>query len=99
MKLKQRLLKHRPNEADKFFDLVRAEVHRAEKKFPTWPEDNIHSVAIMMEEAGEAIQASVQQEYESGSQGALDGELIQTAAMCFRAWLNNHYTIERKDVE
>jgi hypothetical protein len=60
----------------------------AERKHPSWPDDPIHQVAIMVEEAGEAMQAALQMVYENGSVEALKKELIQTGAMVVRCLEN-----------
>jgi hypothetical protein len=64
------------------------ELKRAEERFPEFPTDIIHMVAIMAEESGEATRASLQHVYENGSLDDLKEELIQTAAMCFRCLKN-----------
>ena len=67
-------------------DEVLYELDRAKKKWPQYPSDIIHAVAIMNEEAGEAIQAALDYTYdESNAKCRVRDELIQTAAMCFRA--------------
>lgn len=71
-----------------FYNLLTKEIQRAERKFPTWPIDIIHGVAIMMEEAGEATQKSVQHVYESIPLEDLEKELIHTAAMAMRMWIS-----------
>ena len=43
-------------------DIV-AELRRAEAKYPAWPADLIHQVAIMQEESGEAIRAALNHAY------------------------------------
>ena len=63
---------------------VLAELGRATKKFPSFPCDPVHSVAVMAEESGEATQASLQWFYEGGNKEKLRGELVQTMAMCIR---------------
>lgn len=58
----------------------------AVRRYPddTWPTDVVRMVAIMAEEAGEAIQAANDVVYKGKSVGLLRNELMQTAAMCFR---------------
>ena len=67
---------------------VESELLRARLKFPLWPEDIIHAVSIMNEEAGETIQAALDLTYDNGSIDNVKAELIQTAAMCFRVLEN-----------
>lgn len=63
---------------------VMAELHRAEKKFPTWPDNIIEQAAIVSEESGELIRAALQVKYEGGNIEDCRKEAIQTAAMCIR---------------
>ena len=67
---------------------IMLELEKAKTKFPLWPVDVIHAVSVMNEEAGESIQAALQLSYEGGSIDNVKAELIQTAAMCFRALEN-----------
>ena len=64
------------------------EYTKATIKFPTFPTDIIHAVAIVNEESGEAIRAALQYKYENGTLEAIEKELIQTAAMCLRCLYN-----------
>ena len=68
-------------------DIV-AELRQAEAKYPEWPTDLIHQVAIMQEESGEAIRAALNHVYHGEPLQELRGELIQTAAMCLRCLKN-----------
>ena len=61
------------------------ELDRAETKFPAWQADIVHQIAIVAEEAGEALQAANNCRWHGGSKEAVRGELIQTGAMVFRA--------------
>lgn len=61
------------------------ELERAKKKYPEFPTGIVRQVAIMAEEAGEAIREANNIEYgQNGDLDALRTELIQTAAMCLR---------------
>ena len=67
---------------------VCAELLRAETKYPAWPTDLIHQVAIMQEESGEAIRAALNNVYHGEPLADVRGELVQTAAMCLRCLKN-----------
>jgi hypothetical protein len=75
-------------------DLVFAELKAAEAKHPTWPDDPIYGAAIVAEEAGELIQASIDWTYKKNEDGTVKNnsqmikEAIQTAAMGIRFLLN-----------
>jgi NTP pyrophosphatase (non-canonical NTP hydrolase) len=78
-----------PKKMEEIIDLLFTELKAAEEKHPGWPQDVIHGAAIMMEEAGESIQAAYDLVYsEEGSVEHLRKELAQTGAMCIRALLN-----------
>ncbi len=66
--------------------LVLDEVERATRKFPTWPTDPLHAVAVLGEEFGELTKAVLQTSYEPHKvkEGELRTEAIQTAAMALR---------------
>ncbi len=66
--------------------LVLTELARAEYIHPDWPNDLIHQVSIMSEEAGEAVREANRLviDHETDSLDDLKAELIQTAAMCLR---------------
>lgn len=68
------------------WQLVMDEVARATLKFPTWPTDPLHAVAILGEEFGELTKAVLQTTYEPHKMhdGELRAEAIQTAAMALR---------------
>lgn len=71
-------------------ELVKVELMQARKKFPEWPhDDNIHAVAIVCEESGEAIRAALLHKYEYGEEEAIIREIIQTACVCIR-FLTGH---------
>lgn len=65
---------------------ITAEVEKATAKFPTWPTDPLHALAVLGEEFGELTKAVVQQTYEphKNAPGELRKEAIQTAAMALR---------------
>lgn len=68
--------------------MIFIELRRAEEKHPGWPDDPIHAVAIMVEEAGEAIQAAIDVYYNNRRSDDLKKELAQTGAMAIRALLH-----------
>jgi NTP pyrophosphatase (non-canonical NTP hydrolase) len=63
-----------------------AEVERATRKFPTWPTDPLHALAVLGEEFGELTKAVLQSVYEPHKveAGEVRTEAIQTAAMALR---------------
>ena len=61
-----------------------SEVERAEKLHPDWPTNPIHQVAIVTEEAGELLQASLNHNERRGSKKAMITEAIHTAASVIR---------------
>ncbi|HEX4918029.1 MAG TPA: hypothetical protein VFV43_09055, partial [Limnobacter sp.] len=65
---------------------VLAEVAKATAKFPTWPTDPLHAVAVLGEEFGELTKAVLQHTYEPHKSTAEDvrTEAVQTAAMAIR---------------
>lgn len=68
------------------FAEVAAEVDHATDKFPQWPSDPLHAVAILNEEAGELNKAVLQRIYEPHKASVRDirDEAIQVAAMAIR---------------
>ncbi len=64
--------------------LIFAEILAAEKKFPGWPKDVVHAAAIVAEECGELVKASLDFHYGRGTKGVLRNEVVQTGAMVYR---------------
>lgn len=67
-------------------DAILAELRRAVEKFPTWPTDPLHALAVLGEEFGETTKATLQAIYEPHKSTPADvrAEAIQTAAMAIR---------------
>lgn len=65
---------------------VMAEVVRAMSKFPTWPTDPLHALAVLGEEFGELTKAMLQFTYEPHKTTRMEirKEALQTAAMALR---------------
>lgn len=66
---------------------VMAELARATAKFPTWPTDPLHALAVLGEEFGELTKAMLQHTYEPHkgvTKQDIREEAIQTAAMALR---------------
>lgn len=77
---------------------VAQEVEKASTKFPTWPTDPLHAVAVLGEEFGELTQATLQHTYEPEKSSIEDvrKEALQTAAMAFRFLLSiDEYKFQR----
>lgn len=78
---------------DELVTKVFAELRRAEEKFPGFPSDPLHALAIVQEEMGETTKAVLQHIYEpSKSNGDdVEKEAIQMAAMALRFVLHLDY--------
>lgn len=66
------------------------EVARATAKFPTWPTDPLHALAVLGEEFGELTKAMLQLTYEPHKTNTREvrDEALQTAAMALRLYLS-----------
>lgn len=73
-------------------DEINAEVARAVAKFPTWPTDPLHALAVLGEEFGELTKAMVQFTYEPHKTNVKEirTEALQTAAMALRLYKSLH---------
>ncbi len=81
-------------------EAVKAELTRATAKFPTWPTDPLHALAVLGEEFGELTKAMLQLSYEPGKATVADvrEEAIQTAAMALRLAMSlDHYEYKRSE--
>lgn len=69
---------------------VLEEMQRAAAKFPTWPTDPLHALAVLGEEFGELTKAVLQRTYEPHkvSYDDVRSEAVQTAAMSLRFLLS-----------
>ena len=74
------------NKYGRAVDEVLAIVKAAATKFPTWPDDPLHAMAIVGEEFGEAMMSCLQCVYEPHKSNPVELrlEVQQTAAMCLR---------------
>ena len=75
-----------PSKGDEVREAVEAELGRALSKFPNWPTDPLHAVAVLGEEFGELTQAVLQSVYEpeKSSPEEVRKEATQVAAMALR---------------
>lgn len=67
-----------------FISSIVKEYQRAKNVHPNWPSDVIHASAIVSEESGELVRASLQFVYENGKHEEMVKEAIQTSAMGLR---------------
>lgn len=65
---------------------VSIEVAKAKEKFPTWPTDPLHALAVLGEAYGELTKAVLQNVYEPHkcTREEVMAEAVQTAAMALR---------------
>lgn len=75
-------------DGDRAIELIFQELRSAERNFPGWPDDPIHGVAILMEEAGEAIKEANDVRWKGKANSDLITELAQTGAMAIRALMS-----------
>lgn len=79
---------------NRILDDVLAELERATRKFPTWPTDPLHALAVLGEEFGELTKEMLQLTYEPHKTNPekVWAESIQTAAMALRLAMSlRHY--------
>jgi hypothetical protein len=69
---------------------LKAELNKATTKYPQWPTDPLHAIAVLGEEFGELTKSVLQWTYEphKTSMEELRMEAIQTAAMSMRFLLS-----------
>lgn len=74
------------NPINKILDEVAGELDRATRKFPTWPTDPLHALAVVGEEFGELTQATLEYIYEPHKSDMSDvrKEAIQSMTMMLR---------------
>jgi NTP pyrophosphatase (non-canonical NTP hydrolase) len=85
---------------DEAISLIAGEVKKATSKFPTWPTDPLHAVAVLGEEYGELVKAVLQVTYEPHKSCMEDVrmEAIQVAAMGLRFVMSlNNYSYQQGD--
>ena len=79
---------------------ILAELKAAREKFPDWPSDPLHALAILGEEYGELTKAMLQMCYQPNKAcyGNVLAEAIQTAAMALRFVMSlDRYEYKRGD--
>jgi len=83
---------------DKILKAIMDEVNVAMDKYPNWPNDPLHALAVLGEEYGELTKAMLQLTYEphKSDHAQVQAEAIQTAAMAIRLILSlNNYKYKR----
>lgn len=73
-----------------------SEIDRAEKLHPDWPTDPIHQAAIVSEESGELLQASLNRDEQKGTKRQMIIEATHTAATAIRLLKNIEETGENE---
>lgn len=74
------------NTNEKIIKEIEIELQKAVEKFPLWPTDPLHALAILGEEFGELTKDTLQLTYEPNKTNLdnLRKEALQTAAMAIR---------------
>jgi NTP pyrophosphatase (non-canonical NTP hydrolase) len=88
------------NQINAILDEVTEEMFRAKDKFPLWPSDPLHAIAVIGEEFGELTQATLQCTYEPNKSDVDDvqDEAIQCMAMLLRFMLSiDEYEFEKSE--
>lgn len=80
---------------DIVFAEVMAELNRAEKKYPSWPDDPVLAAAVVGEEAGELLQAANNARWHGGNHNKMREEAVQMAAMAVRFLLHEYDQFEK----
>ena len=85
-------------ELQKAMILINDELKKAVCKFPTFPTDPLHASAVVSEESGELVKASLHYVYEDGDLSQMEIEAIQTAvtAIRFLMHLDDYEPLESK---
>lgn len=73
---------------NQIIEIMLRAVSESEVKHPAWPEDIIHAAAIVSEESGELVQASLQYIYESANPVCIQKEAVHTLVTAFRLLKN-----------
>ncbi len=74
--------------------LIADELRKAKIKHPRWPDDPIHAAGVLVEEAGELMQACLDFCYDDGTIDRMKEEAAQVGAMAVR-FLENIETYRR----
>jgi len=69
--------------SDVYNDVI-DELNNATRKYPNWPTDMLHAVAVVNEESGELTRAVLNHVYHGDSIEDIRLEAIQTTAMAIR---------------
>jgi hypothetical protein len=77
-------------ETIELFELILDELKSATDKFPSWPDDPLHALAVLSEEYGELAKGMLQLTYEphKTNKDQVRSEAIQVAAMSIRLILS-----------
>lgn len=68
--------------------LILGELDRAKSKWPDWVDDPIHAAGVLVEEAGETMQAALDLTYSGGTSKHVAEEAAQAGAMAIRLIAN-----------
>ena len=69
---------------ERIYTLIDVELEKAKRKHPVFPVSPVERCSIMIEEAGEAVQAANNLFWDVGGKEELRTELLHTACVCVR---------------